>query len=92
MIYEIVISGSAYEDIQKLKKIGDKVILKKLDRLFTELREHPTTGTGQPEQLKHERQGEWSRRITDKHRLIYRINDDFVIVDVIQAYGHYSDK
>ncbi|MBQ3657914.1 MAG: type II toxin-antitoxin system YoeB family toxin [Bacteroidales bacterium] len=34
----------------------------------------------------------WSRRITDKHRLVYRIFETEVFVEVISAYGHYSDK
>ena len=36
--------------------------------------------------------GKWSRRITRKHRLIYEIIDDRVVVIVITAYGHYDDK
>ncbi|MBQ6652746.1 MAG: Txe/YoeB family addiction module toxin, partial [Prevotella sp.] len=49
-------------------------------------------GTGHPEQLKGEPHGRWSRRITQKHRLVYEIRDTEVIVIVLTAYGHYEDK
>jgi toxin YoeB len=92
MIYEITISQDALDDIVKLKKSGDNIAIQRLNKLFDELREHPTTGTGQPEQLKYEYSGRWSRRITAKHRLIYEIREELVSVEVIQAYGHYTDK
>jgi len=66
--------------------------LKKLDILLNELREHPKTGTGKPEMLRNRLSGLWSRRITDKHRLIYEINDEMVNVIILNTYGHYSDK
>ena len=53
--------------------------------------EHPHTGTGHPEQLSGDLSGKWSRRITKRHRLIYEIHDNEVVVIAISAYGHYSD-
>ncbi|MEX2569258.1 MAG: type II toxin-antitoxin system YoeB family toxin [Cyclobacteriaceae bacterium] len=46
----------ALEDIERLKKTGNKVILKKVFSLIQELKEHPETGTGKPERLKHYQQ------------------------------------
>ena len=63
-----------------------------LKRLLEELMDHPQIGTGKPEQLKGDRAGQWSRRITKKHRLIYTINDTEVLVLVLSSYGHYDDK
>lgn len=57
-----------------------------------ELREHPLTGTGKPEQLKHYEITTWSRRINQKHRLVYRIEHDKIIILVLSAWGHYQDK
>ena len=37
-------------------------------------------------------EGRWSRRITKKHRLVYRIYENNVVVLVLRAYGHYDDK
>jgi len=90
MNYSIELSERAELDIIKLRESGDKQVLKKLNKLLDELREHPETGTGKPERLKHI--GKWSRRINKKHRLIYEIFDQIVTVEVIQAYGHYNDN
>ena len=61
-------------------------------KLIDELYEHPKSGTGRPEPLKGHLEGRWSRRISDKHRLVYRVQEKEVIVLVISAYGHYEDK
>ena len=92
MKYEIELSPRAFNDIAFHKKSGDKGILKKIDSLIDELREHPRTGTGKPELLKNNLSGYWSRRITQKHRLVYRIEDELVTVEIVQAQGHYEDK
>ena len=90
MSYLIKLSNNAELDIIKLRKSGDKQVIKKLNKLLNELREHPETGTGKPERLKYV--NKWSRRINDKHRLIYEIFEEIVVVEVVQAYGHYDDK
>jgi len=92
MSYVLEFSEHALEDIEKHKKAGDQSVLKKLQRLFNELREHPTTGTGQPEKLKHDLAGMFSRRINRKHRLVYSINEEMVTVYVVSAWAHYGDK
>lgn len=75
----------------KLDKSEPKAYQKAI-RLIDELREHPTTGTGHPEPLRGDRAGQWSRRITDKHRLVYQIFETEVVVLVLTAFGHYEDK
>lgn len=90
MSYLIDFTQDAMEDIERLKKSGNKQVLKKLASLFVELQEHPRTGTGQIEILKHYQEETWSRRLNREHRLIYRINDETVQVLVISAYGHYT--
>jgi toxin YoeB len=75
-----------------LRKAGEKVALKKIDALLDELKEHPYMGTGKPKPLGANRAGQWSRRITDKHRLVYMVNDDKILVLIISASGHYGDK
>ena len=57
-----------------------------------ELKSHPYSGTGKPEELKYDLQGYWSRRINQKDRMVYSINDNTVTVEVVSAMGHYSDK
>ena len=91
-MYTLYITVQAKKDIAFLKKNGGKAVTKKIEKLLLELIEHPRTGTGQVEQLRGDRQGQWSRRIDKKNRLIYTINDDIVTVEVISAKGHYDDK
>ena len=90
-MYKLDYTDEAKLGMQRLKYDEPKAF-KKLGKLLEELMEHPRTGTGKPEQLKGDRSGQWSRHITDKHRLVYRINDTEVIVLVLTAYGHYDDK
>ncbi len=92
MNYTLEFSETALSDIKKHKKSGDKSVLKKIEKLLNELMEHPTTGTGQPEQLKHNLAGLYSRRINQKHRLVYSINEEVIAVYVLSAWAHYGDK
>ncbi|PCI98234.1 MAG: Txe/YoeB family addiction module toxin [Flavobacteriales bacterium] len=92
MKYKLEFSNIAIEDIKKHKKSGDKSTLKKIEKLLNELMEHPMTGTGQPEMLKHNLQGLYSRRINKKHRLVYSIKEEIITVYVLSAYSHYGDK
>ncbi len=92
MSYTLRLTPDAVKDIKRHKKSGDKKLLQKIADLLDELRDHPTTGAGQPEKLKHDLQGFWSRRINRKHRLIYEIKDEIVTVIVVSAYSHYRDK
>ena len=89
--YFVDIKEYAQYGLQKLQK-NEPNAYKKALKLIGELYEHPTTGTGHPEPLKGDPKGRWSRRITDKHRLVYRVLDTEVIVLVLSAYGHYEDK
>ena len=91
MIYELLFTKKAEEDIKKLKK-SDTIAFKKLEKLLLELMEHPYIGSGNPELLKHNLAGLYSRRISQKHRLIYAVNDTEIIVIIISAKDHYDDK
>ena len=91
-MYTLNITVQAKKDIANLKKNGGKAVTNKIEKLLTELIQHPKIGTGQVEQLKGNRQGQWSRRIDKKNRLVYSINDEIVTVEVISAKGHYDNK
>lgn len=90
MSYELVISDRADLQIQKLKKSGNKAVMKKLFSLLDEISQHPKEGAGQPELLKYELAGFWSRRINKEHRVIYSIDDEILIVDIVSVLGHYK--
>lgn len=92
MAYIIVFEPKAIQDIAELKKSGNKAVITKIERLLLELREHPTTGTGQVEALKGNLSGFWSRRIDKFNRLIYTIEEEKITVIVVSAKNHYGDK
>ncbi len=90
-MYNVTFSPKAYDDVKRLQK-SEPAAYKKVERFVEELQEHPTTGTGHPEPLKGKPENCWSREITRKHRLVYRIFETEVQVEVLAAYGHYDDK
>jgi len=92
MKYDLIISEDAEKDFLRLRKSGEKAAILKLNDLLNELREHPYTGTGKPKPLGYNRAGQWSRRITDKHRLVYSVDEGELTVLVISTSGHYNDK
>ena len=65
----------------------DKTVLKKINQLIQECKRQPFSGIGKPEPLKFNMSGCWSRRITGEHRLIYRIEDNALVI--IQCRYHY---
>ena len=91
MAYRIIITPEAAKDLQQLGKSEPKAFAK-ANRFIEELKEHPKTGTGHPEPLKGKPEGRWSREITKKHRMVYRIYETEVYIDILSAYGHYDDK
>ena len=67
----------------------DKKLHKALCRLLKDmLRGDPSTGLGKPEQLKYEVSGFWSRRISQKDRVVYKFDDQYVYIIAIG--GHYE--
>jgi toxin YoeB len=83
----IQFSSRGWEDYVYWQQ-SDKKILKRINELLKEISRNPYEGTGKPESLKHALGGFWSRRITDEHRLVYRVEGD--VVKVAQARYHYE--
>jgi len=90
MSYKLSFSVDAQKDLTLLNKHAPEV-LPKLAKLLEEIVEHPRTGTGQVEPLKGYDGNVYSRRLTQKHRIVYRIYEDTIEVLVLSAYGHYND-
>jgi toxin YoeB len=65
----------------------DRSITAKINRLITECQRHPFDGTGKPEPLKGDYSSYWSRRIDREHRLVYRVENDTLII--VQCRYHY---
>lgn len=92
MEYKLLLTDTAVSHIEEWRKSGDKASINKIYKLFEELKQHPMTGTGQPEALRNNLGGYWSRRINRKDRMIYKIEDEVVSVIVISLKSHYGDK
>ncbi|MBA0885493.1 Txe/YoeB family addiction module toxin [Flavobacterium undicola] len=87
--FRVEITDSAKAHFKKQYKSGDKASINKLEKILVELEETPFTGIGNPEPLKHNYSGYWSRRINQKDRMIYKVEEAIVTVTVISALGHY---
>lgn len=58
----------------------DKQMLKRINQLIQEIMREPFAGIGKPEPLKHALSGYWSRRINDEHRIVYKIENDALLI------------
>jgi len=65
----------------------DKRVLRRINGLIKEFKRAPFTGIGKPELLKGDFAGWWSRRITQEHRLVYRMTDRGL--EIAQCRYHY---
>jgi len=66
----------------------DKKTLKRINQLLKDIDRNRYDGIGKPEALKHELQGFWSRRIDETNRLVYKIENDSIII--LHCRGHYE--
>lgn len=91
MKYDLAYTLQAIEEVAYLKKT-DAIAYKKLIKLLDDIQKHPYSGIGKPERIKYEYAGCYSRRITQKHRLIYSVDDETITVLILSTVGHYDDK
>ena len=85
---EVVFSPAAKQDLLYWKKLGNRQIQKKIEALIKDIQSHPFTGIGQPEALKYELSGFWSRRINREHRVIYQVTNN--AIEITSLKGHYQ--
>ena len=82
----LVFSANAWEDYLYWQR-ADRKILQRINALIKEIQRTPFEGIGNPEPLRHGLAGYWSRRITEEHRLAYRVYDDALWL--VQLRYHY---
>ena len=83
----LIFSEEAWEDYLYWQQ-HDKKILKKINKLIKEIQREPFEGIGEPEPLKYNWSGYWSRRITIEHRLVYKVQDNNLMI--AQCRYHYK--
>ena len=82
----VVFSEHAWEEYLYWQKT-DRKVAQRVNALIREIQRDPFEGIGKPEPLKHALSGYWSRRITDEHRMVYKMGGDAVLV--AQLLYHY---
>ena len=87
---KLVFDQDAFDDFADWG-IYNRNVFKRIYELLKDIRRHPFEGIGKPELLKGNLSGYWSRRITDEHRLIYKVESPEHIL-IISVKGHYGDK
>lgn len=85
----VMFHGSAYTDFCEWAELDEDIFLK-IQTLIKDISRNPFKGLGKPEPLKHKFKGYWSRRITQEHRIIYKYENDTIIIASVK--GHYDDK
>lgn len=71
-------SEEAWDDYMYWHDQNDKTMIKRINKLIRDIERNPFEGLGKPEPLKFQLSGKWSRRITDEHRLIYRVDGNTI--------------
>ncbi|PMR67265.1 Txe/YoeB family addiction module toxin [Halomonas heilongjiangensis] len=79
-------AGNAWEDYLYWQA-RDKKTLKRINALIKDIRRQPFDGLGDPEPLRHQWSGYWSRRIDREHRLVYKVTDRAIVI--VQCRYHY---
>ena len=83
----LIWNNEAWEEYLQWQK-QDKKIVKKINEIIKDIKRNGNEGIGKPEPLGHELSGYWSRRITDKHRFIYKLTETSIVV--IACANHYK--
>lgn len=83
---KLIFADEAWEDYLYWQK-QDRRMVERINKLIRETAREPYTGVGKPEPLKHALSGFWSRRITDEHRMVYRVVEGSL--EIVQLRLHY---
>jgi toxin YoeB len=75
----LIFADAAWDDYLYWQQ-QDKRMVERINKLIKEVQREPFAGIGKPEPLKHALAGYWSRRITDEHRMVYKIDGDSMLI------------
>ena len=76
---KLIFSENAWEDYLYWQK-NDKKILKRINKLIKDIQRNKYEGIGKPEHLRHNLSGFWSRRINNEHRIVYKIENNTILI------------
>lgn len=76
---KLIFSDTAWEDYLYWQK-QDRKTVERINKLIQDVQRAPFSGVGKPEPLKHALAGFWSRRITDEHRMVYRVEGEALLL------------
>ncbi|MBU1344481.1 MAG: Txe/YoeB family addiction module toxin [Proteobacteria bacterium] len=76
---KLIFSENAWQDYLYWQKT-DKKKLKRINTLIQDIQQNKYEGIGKPEPLKHNFSGFWSRRINNEHRIVYKIENDSILI------------
>ncbi len=76
---KLIFADEAWEDCLYWQK-QDRRMVDRINKLIREIQREPFAGIGKPEALKHALSGFWSRRITDEHRMVYRVEGNDLLI------------
>jgi toxin YoeB len=75
----VIFSEHAWEEYLYWQN-SDRKVLQRINSLIRDIQRSPFDGIGKPEPLKHALSGYWSRRITDEHRLVYKVQGNALLI------------
>ena len=75
----VVFSEHAWQEYLAWQKTDHRIV-KRINALIREIQRTPFEGIGKPERLQHALSGYWSRRITDEHRIVYKVAGGAVLI------------
>ena len=84
---KILWTQNAWNDYQYFQYNDYKTFLK-INKLVDDISTRPFNGIGKPEPLHHNLKGNWSRRITREHRLIYKLINNYILI--VSCRFHYE--
>ncbi|MCL1887310.1 MAG: Txe/YoeB family addiction module toxin [Kiritimatiellaeota bacterium] len=85
---KLVFDGDGFDDYLYWQ-MQDRKTLRRINQLIKDIDRNGHDGLGKPEPLKYKRQGYWSRRIDDEHRLVYTIDKD--TIHIFSCRFHYDE-
>jgi toxin YoeB len=76
---KMIFAEQAWEDYLFWQQTKPK-IMRRIHELIKDTTRHPFEGIGKPEPLRHALSGYWSRRITDEHRMVYKVTGEHLLI------------